>query len=141
MTQALGILEFLKSLQRENMQEIKKNYGLILKGGNITLSDFTFERPFALLGNNLLVKVIGGGYSYISSSSVLRNASIGRYCSIGDNVYIGGAMHPTDWVSTSPVFQKLSHTGSKIKYYQHIRDVSQIKEIIKNNIDSLFGNE
>ena len=61
MTQALGILEFLKSLQRENMQEIKKNYGLILKGGNITLSDFTFERPFALLGNNLLVKVIGGG--------------------------------------------------------------------------------
>ena len=43
------------------MQEIKKNYGLILKGGNITLSDFTFERPFALLGNNLLVKVIGGG--------------------------------------------------------------------------------
>ena len=58
---ALGILEFLKSLQRENMQEIKKNYGLILKGGNITLSDFTFERPFALLGNNLLVKVIGGG--------------------------------------------------------------------------------
>ncbi|MCI7550637.1 MAG: hypothetical protein MSA33_09400 [Campylobacter sp.] len=61
MTQALGILEFLKSLQRENMQEIKKNYGLILKGVNITLSDFTFERPFALLGNNLLVKVIGGG--------------------------------------------------------------------------------
>ena len=57
----LGILEFLKSLQRENMQEIKKNFGLILKGGNITLSDFTFERPFALLGNNLLVKVIGGG--------------------------------------------------------------------------------
>ena len=43
------------------MQEIKKNYGLILKAGNITLSDFTFERPFALLGNNLLVKVIGGG--------------------------------------------------------------------------------
>ena len=43
------------------MQEIKKNYGLILKGGNITLSDFTFERPFALFGNNLLVKVIGGG--------------------------------------------------------------------------------
>ena len=43
------------------MQEIKKNYGLILKGGNITLSDFAFERPFALFGNNLLVKVIGGG--------------------------------------------------------------------------------
>ena len=49
MTQALGILEFLKSLQRENMQEIKKNYGLILKGGNITLSDFTFERPLLCL--------------------------------------------------------------------------------------------
>ena len=83
------------------MQEIKKNYGLILKGGNITLSDFTFERPFALLGNNLLVKVIGGGYSYISSSSVLRNASIGRYCSIGDNVCVGVGRHALSWASTA----------------------------------------
>lgn len=42
-------------------EEIKKKYGLILEGSNITLSQFAFEKPFGLAANSLLVKVIGGG--------------------------------------------------------------------------------
>ena len=43
------------------MLEIQKKYGLILKGANIILNDFTFERPFAAFGNNMFVKAVGGG--------------------------------------------------------------------------------
>ena len=72
--------------------------------------------------------------SYIGVDSWAINAEIGKFCSIGDNVYIGGAMHPTDWVSTSPVFQKLSHTGSKIKYHQHLCDPYSKRIVIGNDV-------
>ena len=75
-----------------------------------------------------------GKCSYIGVDSWVINTEIGKFCSIGDNVYIGGAMHPTDWVSTSPVFQKLSHTGSKIKYYQHIWDPYSKRIVIGNDV-------
>lgn len=47
-----------------------------------------------------------GRYSYIGNSCTIVNAKIGRFCSIADNCIIGGASHPIDWVSTSPVFHK-----------------------------------
>lgn len=47
-----------------------------------------------------------GKYSYIGPRSVILHSSIGSFCSIADGVHIGGASHPTDWVSTSPVFTR-----------------------------------
>lgn len=44
-----------------------------------------------------------GKYSYIGKSTVV-NTEIGRFCSISGGVIIGGASHPTNFVSTSPVF-------------------------------------
>lgn len=32
------------------------------------------------------------------------NTEIGVFCPIANNVKIGGARHPIEWVSTSPVF-------------------------------------
>lgn len=51
-----------------------------------------------------------GKYSYIGNSCTVVNASIGNFCSIADNCIIGGASHPIDWVSSSPVF----HEGKNI---------------------------
>ena len=44
-----------------------------------------------------------GRYTYIYNSIVV-SAEIGSFCSIARGCIIGGAAHPTDWVSTSPVF-------------------------------------
>lgn len=46
-----------------------------------------------------------GKYTYIYGTSVV-NAKVGAFCSIAAGSSIGGGSHPTDWVSSSPVFYK-----------------------------------
>lgn len=45
-----------------------------------------------------------GRYSYISKNTLITDAEIGAFCSIGGNCNIGGGIHPIYMVSTSPVF-------------------------------------
>lgn len=45
-----------------------------------------------------------GDYSYVSSNCVMYNTSIGKFCSIAADVKVGLGKHPTDFISTSPVF-------------------------------------
>lgn len=49
-----------------------------------------------------------GKYSYIGYDCEIVNCKIGAFCSIAGGVIIGGAKHPIDWVSTSPVFYSAS---------------------------------
>lgn len=52
-----------------------------------------------------------GRYSYFGSKCQIVNTEIGSFCSISDSVFIGGAEHTMDRVSTSPVFLDVSHSG------------------------------
>lgn len=57
-------------------------------------------------------------HSFCGYDCTILNAEIGSFCSIADNVYIGGSAHPMHFVSTSPVF--LSHRDSvKAKFSRH----------------------
>ena len=47
-----------------------------------------------------------GRYSYIGEKCVVVNAKIGSFCSIASYCCIGGGSHPTNFISTSPVFYK-----------------------------------
>ena len=51
-----------------------------------------------------------GKYSYIGNDCFMVNVEIGAFCSIADRVCIGGAYHPIERVSSSPVF----HEGRNI---------------------------
>lgn len=51
-----------------------------------------------------------GKYSYIGNDCFMVNVGIGAFCSIADRVCIGGAGHPIDRVSSSPVF----HEGNNV---------------------------
>jgi len=51
-----------------------------------------------------------GKYSYIGNYCTVINTDIGNYCSVGDSCFIGAEDHPTEWVSSSPVF----HGGKNI---------------------------
>lgn len=53
-----------------------------------------------------LAKVTMGRYSYVGSGTRITDTSIGHFCSIGGHCGIGGGVHPTDMVSTSPAFLK-----------------------------------
>lgn len=45
-----------------------------------------------------------GDYTYISVNSRISMTDIGKFCSIGPNFVCGYGIHPTDGVSTSPIF-------------------------------------
>lgn len=57
-----------------------------------------------------------GRYSYTCYDDEIINCEIGQFCSISDDVVIGGAEHPMEWVSTSPVFQNVKHSGPKKRF-------------------------
>jgi acetyltransferase-like isoleucine patch superfamily enzyme len=66
---------------------------------NSKLGDFAVLFPGASLESSSL-----GAYSYIQSHTTLTNADVGPFCSIAGNVTVGLAAHPTNMISTSPVF-------------------------------------
>lgn len=58
----------------------------------------------AAVGNGAqIVNSTVGRYTYIFESKLIAT-DVGAYCSIAADCTIGGASHPIDWVSSSPVF-------------------------------------
>ncbi|HBG71557.1 MAG TPA: chloramphenicol acetyltransferase [Bacteroidales bacterium] len=45
-----------------------------------------------------------GDYTYVSMNSWINNTRIGKFCSIGPNLLCGWGVHPTQGISTSPMF-------------------------------------
>lgn len=69
-----------------------------------------------------------GRYSYIGNNSFVTDAIIGSFTSIAPNCYIGGTAHPTDWVSTSPVFHKWENIMKK-NFSRHEFEIFKETEI------------
>lgn len=49
-----------------------------------------------------------GRHSYVGYNSEVHSCDIGAFCSIANQLILGGAEHPLKWVSTSPVFYNVS---------------------------------
>lgn len=62
------------------------------------------DRTAKVCSGSNIMNVQIGKYSYIGNFCTINYTDIGKFCSIADNCIIGGASHPLDWVSTSPVF-------------------------------------
>lgn len=69
-----------------------------------------------------------GEYTYVSPNSIIHNTSVGKYCSIGPNVVIGFGDHPTNFVSTSPIFycadKIFKKTYADKDYFNYSKSVS-----------------
>ncbi len=59
-------------------------------------------------------------YSFCGYNCDINHTKIGKFCSIANNVVIGGGMHPMNWVSTSPVFYE-GRDSVKTKFSTHKR--------------------
>lgn len=79
-----------------------------------------------------LTNVELGRYSYIGNNCFMVNTEIGSFCSIADNVNIGGASHPISRVSSSPVF----HEGKNVlnKNFQTFSVEPTKNTIIENDV-------
>lgn len=74
-----------------------------------------------------------GRYSYLSYDCEVINCEIGAFCSISDHVFIGGAEHPISYVSTSPVFLNVVHSGPTKRFAKFSLPETK-KTIIGNDV-------
>jgi acetyltransferase-like isoleucine patch superfamily enzyme len=80
-------------------------------GRSVYFKDCRFEGENYLSDKCILKGSELGFLSYVGSNSKIENTIIGRYTSVGPEVLIGLGEHPTDRLSTHPVFyKKFKHT-------------------------------
>ena len=75
------------------------------KANSVVAKNARVYPPFFLHG----VEV--GAYSYVAKNSNITNCTIGKFCSIGPNFCCGLGIHPTDGISTSPMFYSTSRVN------------------------------
>ncbi len=68
------------------------------------ISHTVLESHIQVMPECLLSRTQVGRYSYLAHRTTIHGSRVGRFCSIGPGVIIGPGTHPTDFVSTSPVF-------------------------------------
>lgn len=64
-----------------------------------------------------IVSSVFGRYTYCGNFNSIINCEVGNFCSIANNVSIGGASHPMERVSTSPAFYGGKRNGMPYKLY------------------------
>ena len=94
-----------------------KFFKKILRGKCVINS--TIHKTAKINSGCTIVDSVIGRYSYTCYDDEIVNCEIGQFCSISDEVVIGGAEHPLSWVSTSPVFQDVRHSGPSKKFSEH----------------------
>ncbi len=74
-----------------------------------------------------------GEATYIAPNSIVSIARIGKYCSIGPNFFCGWGIHPTDGISTSPMFYSTrTQNGRTLSVADKIEERKEI--IIGNDV-------
>lgn len=103
----------------------------------IVLRGCSFEGHNSV-GNNTYLSGTSFGYgSFVGFGCEFSNCKIGRYCSLGSNIRVVSATHPTNgFISTHPAF--FSDT-----YWFHYVKESKFKEHLKNadGLECSIGND
>jgi acetyltransferase-like isoleucine patch superfamily enzyme len=82
---------------------------------------------YFLFPGTSLYKTTLGRYSYIGSNSIVHFTALGNFCSVGPNCVIGYGDHPSDFVSTSPVFyHKEDMFGNNFKKGKEVKSNSPV---------------
>jgi acetyltransferase-like isoleucine patch superfamily enzyme len=78
------------------------------------------------LSNSIL-----GNYTYVSENSVINNVIIGKFCSIGANFMAGRGIHPTNGISTHPMFYSTAKQNGMTLCQKN--KIDEFKQIIIGN--------
>lgn len=89
---------------------MKINFGFIISKllrviNRPALRDCKCDKKAAIGSGSNCINMSIGRYSYMGKNNSVCNADIGAFCSIASYCAIGGGNHPTEFVSTSPIFQ------------------------------------
>jgi acetyltransferase-like isoleucine patch superfamily enzyme len=88
----------------------------------------TMSGKVRIYGNSTFKNSVLGNYTYVSPNSLIDSARVGKYCSIGPSVVIGFGDHPTQYMSTSPMFYHqgliFDRTYADNEYFDHHKIVN-----------------
>lgn len=99
-----------------NLQTIYHKVLRRLRGRSLIGS--SIDTTSAVEPGSTLLNSVMARHSYCGYDCTILDADIGAFCSIANEVLIGGAHHPVEFLSTSPVF--LSHRDSvRTKFARH----------------------
>jgi chloramphenicol O-acetyltransferase type B len=76
-----------------------------------SLFEVSLAGPNVIYQNCRLVTATLGAYSYIAEGANASRVNVGRFCSIGPSFKTGFGNHPTNFVSTHPVFYSTRKQG------------------------------
>ena len=83
----------------------------ILKSGEYDFTKLRSWQHNVKKGKNVRIETVSllsdveiGDYSYLSGNAIVSHTRIGKFCSIGPNFFCGWGVHPTNGISSSPVF-------------------------------------
>ena len=96
------------------------------------LTKCKIDKTSAVCSGSQINRTSMGRYSYIGHDCFFVNVDVGSFCSIADGCRVGGAMHPIERVSTSPVF----HAGKNVmrKNFCNLKEIETPKTIIGNDV-------
>ena len=116
----------LELSRREQRKEFTRLNSWVDRSANVSMDS-------VLLGTNKIYSGVRignshlGRFTYVGSDSLIMNATIGSFCSIGPRVMIGLGNHPMDWISTHPCFY--SSRGQTTKTFSSINKFDELKPI------------
>lgn len=128
-----------------NSEELSK-CGIFSTGSNQIankIESVEIEMPVWLNKSTTLNSRRVGAFSYFSGNSLINYAdSIGRFCMINRDVYIGLAARPTMNLSTHFIFDSINHSEADRFHHLTIEDRKQIRahELKKDN-SIVIGND
>lgn len=90
------------------------------------------DRTSKIESGSSIVNTVFDKHSFCGYDCEINHSDIGSFCSIANNVIIGGGMHPMDWVSMSPVFYE-GRDSVRAKFSEHKRPLP-LRTIIGNDV-------
>lgn len=88
-------------MSNTNLNDALRKEGLNLRGTPNIYGSVDYERPVNIYPDCSIGTIEIGAYSYITERNAIHAATIGRYCSIGNNTAISPPDHPTDRLTLS----------------------------------------
>lgn len=80
------------------IEQHKSDFDVMLSYTEETFRDVSINPPAHIYESHI------GAYTYVANYSFISQTDIGKFCSIGPNLLCGWGIHPTNGISTSPMF-------------------------------------
>ncbi len=115
-----NIYGLLKILARQSKMDWYYN--------SCTREECTIDNRTMIYGNHNLYKVVIGAGTAIGKNATISHTQIGKFCSIGPNVFCGWGIHPINGISINPAFYSTAkQNGFTYSTYDKIDERKQIK--------------